>query len=633
MSLNDRDVTDISRRRMLSLVGGSAAAGLAGCSALTGDDDDGDDGDEDGDDGTDDGGTDDGSDDGGDNGGDRDPRAIDTFNAQKAQDAWERVINNPGPDAEDLRTEAYVEIEEAVRDDMVLLPLFHALTERFWWDYVDVPLTGPLGSHHLKHNQTEVEGDSELNLIAGSFDEFDPIMSTDMESSRTIRQMYEGLVAYPAGVPELENDLLDDFEVSDDNLTWTFEIKEGIEYHDGREVTAQDFKYSWRRAVESEFAERANFVLDAPNGLGLDHQMHEGTDGAGEDGTGITVVDDYTLEITVRNPNPDVLDILTYSAFYVIPEGLVGDIEGYDGEISHDEFRTETVVGTGPFTLDEFNVGEDVRLEAADSYWGEEANLDAVHWEIIEESEAIWTYGAVEGNADIFAVPTAQYEPDAIDAEEDDRGREVGTYDPSNIDEEVNYLAVSELSIFYFGLNAENVPKAGRQAFAYVTNHEELVNEVFAERGLEAFSFLPPGIWPRDTDHYNEWVDTWPYGTNETDTDSAREVLEEAGYSDNDPLEVQLTTYQSAVFQQAAELTRDKLAGTPMEISLDQSQFSTLQSRGEDGDLEVYSLGWIWSWVSPAYGHFSLEPENTDTSVMPEETNGFYLDWDTHLEE
>jgi peptide/nickel transport system substrate-binding protein len=69
-----------------------------------------------------------------------------------------------------------------------------------------------------------------------------------------------------------------------------------------------------------------------------------------------------------------------------------------------------------------------------------------------------------------------------------------------------------------------------------------------------------------------------------------------------------------------------------MELSLDQAPFANLQSRGEDGDLEAYSLGWAWSWNSAAYGHFSLEPENTNTSTMPSETNGFYLDWHTTLE-
>jgi peptide/nickel transport system substrate-binding protein len=98
-----------------------------------------------------------GGDDGGGGVGDGGGEAADTENVQKAQDAWERFENNPDPDAEDIRTEAFVDIEEARRDDMILLPLYHGLTERFWYDNVDVAPTGALGPHYQKHNLTALD--------------------------------------------------------------------------------------------------------------------------------------------------------------------------------------------------------------------------------------------------------------------------------------------------------------------------------------------------------------------------------------------------------------------------------------------------------------------------------------------
>ena len=606
-SSNDTDV-DNNRRRLLAALGGSASVALAGCSALLDDDEEVDDDDDDDDPDDDDPDEEEGR-----------------TNADKAQAAWERAASNPLPEDQDIRDEAYIEIEEAVRDDMVMLPLYHNLEERFWYDYVDVPLTGVLGGHHQVHNETTVDGDDELSLINSTFNEIDPIMSTDTASSEVIHQIYENLVTYPNGVPEIENVLLDDFDVSEDGTTWTFFLEEGVEYHDGGEVTADDVKFSWRRSVESEFTERAAFTLDPATGLGLAHE--------GPDDTGITVLDDYTLEIELVNPNPDVLDIITYSSFAVMPEGYVGDIEGYDGEVTHDELRTEEANGTGPFEFDFFEPDEEARVERFDGYHGETAEIESIHWTIIEDDDALWTF-ALEQNADIFGIPTQFYDQDAIDASEDDRGREVGTYGPTGeLDEEVNYLAVAELSTFYFGMNASNVPKEVRQAVAYVTDHEELIRDVFAGRGVEAFSFLPPGLWPTGADGYDDWVDAWPYDANETNIEAAREVLEDGGYTEDDPAEVTLTTYEDAAFEEAAEQTRDKLAGTGVDIDLEQDLFGNLQDRGEDGDLEIYSLGWIWSWESPAYGHFSLEPRNTDTSVMPGETSGFYLDWHTELEE
>ena len=602
---NERHSIDDNRRTMLGLLGGTATVGLAGCSAILDDDEEAENGDENGDEnGEEETGTE----------------------ADKAQRAWERVVENPDPEDEDIRNEAYLEIEEAVRDSVIALPLFHNLEERFWYDWVDVPETGLLGAHHQQYNTTTLDdGSDELNLINATFDEFDPIMSTDTASSAVINNVYETLTSYPNGVAELENQLLEEFEVSDDSLTWTFTIKDDVEFHGGEELTADDFVYSWRRLIESENSERANFALNTPDGVGIEHDE--------EDGPAIEALDDHTFEIELTGPTPGVLDIVSYSGFAVIPEGLVGDIDGYDGEVDHDEFRTEMANGTGPFEYDEFTLNEEVRLTRNDDYHGEVADLEAVHWEIIEDDDAAYTY-AMEENADIFGIPTAQYDPDLIDAEEDDRGREIGEYGPLENDETANYLAVPELSTFYFGFNADRVPQEVRQAVAYVTDHEELVQDVFAGRGVEAFSFLPPALMPMDAEGYDEWVDNWPYSPNETDVQSAEQVLQDAGYSDTDPFSFTITTYEgNEPFAEAAEQTRDALAGSPVDIDLEQAPFATLQSRGEDGDLEMFSLGWIWSWEDPAYGHFGFEPKNTDTELLPTDATGYYLDWQVELEE
>jgi len=471
---------------------------------------------------------------------------------------------------------------------------------------------------------------SELNLINSTFDELDPIMSTDTASSTVITQLYENLTAFPNGVPEVENQLLEEFEVSEDGTTWTFTIRDDVTFHDGSDLTADDVKYSWRRSVESPNTERRGFTLNQPVGLGVDVEEDE-EDAPVPDTLAVEVLDDQTVEIQLVGPNPDTLDVIAYSSFSVIPEGYVGDIEGYDGEVTHQEFATEVANGTGPFELDEFNVDEDVRVVRNDDYYGEVADVESVHWEIIEDDQAAWTY-ALEKNADIFGIPTFAYEPDAIDAETDDRNREVGTYGPAGeLNEEVNYIGISELSTFYFGFNATNVDRAVRQAVAYVLDQEQVVEDVFAGRGTPAYSFLPPGIWPTGADGYNDFLDDYPYSLGESDLQGAQSVLEDAGFTSDDPAELTLTTYVSEVFETAGELVRDLLAGSGVEMDIENSEFSVLQNRGEDGDLEMYTLGWIWSWPAAPYGSFQLEPENTRTETMPSETNGFYLDWQSQL--
>ncbi|WP_197428404.1 ABC transporter substrate-binding protein [Halapricum sp. CBA1109] len=604
------DKSGSTRRKMLSLMGGGAAASLAGCSAFL---------DSGGDGTTTSSGTGDVS--------------LDASQwADQAQEAWETVVDNPGPDAQETRNEAYLDIEEAVRNSVIVLNFMHDFSERFWYDYVDVPKIGALGQSFQQLNTVELtNGDTELNRTNSTHAHVDPIESDDEASSTVITQIYEPLVTYPNGVPEMENQLIEGFELSEDQTTYTFNLKEGVQFHESGEMTADDVVYSWRRMTESENSVRANFMLSSPDGVGAVHE----TDDEGNVVPGslaVEAVDDYTVELEVRNPNPAVMDVLTYTAFSIIPEGKVGDVEGYEGEVAHQDFRVTATDGTGPFEMDTFEIDNEVRLTTFEDYHDEVASVDSVHFAIIEDPEALFTY-AVEQNADIFGIPTSYYDPSKIDASADDRGRDVGTYGELENGETVNYLGLPELVTRYFGFNAGNVPIEVRQAFAYVLNQQEIVDDVFAGRGVPAYSFTPPGIWPTGQDGYEEFQDSYPFSPNETDIDGAREVLESAGYTEDDPFEITCTTYVSNTYQDAAGLLRDKLSGNGVEMELEEAQFGTLVSRGYEGNLEMYSLGWGWSWESVAYGHFGFEPKNTDTSGMPADNNGYYLDWHTELSE
>ena len=613
------DSETLSRRTFLTAAGGTAAAtAVAGCSEedVTGDTDD-----EAGD---------------GPAGG-----AVFGTEAGKAQNAWDRVEANPGPEAEDVRTSAFVEIEEAVRDDMALLPLHHGLTELFRYEWAEIPDTGTLGRHRQQLHTASVDTshehkpDNELKLINSTMTSLDPIESTDTASGIVINQVYENLTHYPNGEADLENKLLESVDISEDLLTYTFTIKAGVEFHEGEELTADDFVFAWRRLAESEHTQRANFLLGS-GFLGVEHEVDE-NDGVGPadvvpGSIAVEAIDDRTFEMTLREPEPAALDILAYDSFAAVPEGYVDDLPDIDGEHSQAAFSSERMNGVGPFEFDEWTEQERARLTRFEGYHGDAADVEAIDWEIIEDDDAQWTF-VNERNADRFEIPTAFYERDSVDAESDDLGRDVGTYGPLDNGDTVEYLGVPELSTFYVAWNVPEVPKAVRQAIAHITDHEELVEEVFEGRGTEAFSFTPPGMWPTGADGYDAWVDEWPYGRNETDREAAQEALQAAGFTEDDPFELTLTTYDSEVFQEFGRLTRDKVDGLGIDLELEEAPFNTLISRGEDGDLAFYSLGWIWSWIDPAYGLFGFEPRNTDTSVMPGGADGYYLDWHETLED
>ncbi|WP_435181602.1 ABC transporter substrate-binding protein [Halorussus sp. AFM4] len=477
-----------------------------------------------------------------------------------------------------------------------------------------VALTGTAAGQETTTQQGG--GGGTLNLInTGTMSTLDPIKATDTASGTVIQNVFDALMNYPNGEIEVQNQLATGYETSDDFTTYTFNLKQGAQFHgDHGEVTAQDFVYSWERLAASDQSRRAYFILDS---IGI---KHETTQQNGEEvykpgSLAVEAVDDYTLRFSMEQPFHATLPMLAYTSFAAVPEGIVGDIEGYEGQMSHQQFATENPIGAGPFEFDHWSPNDEAEVRAFDNYHGEGPNLDAVNWRIIEDDNAQYTY-AMNKNADYFPIPTTFFNPSKLNVERtDDLGRDVGTYGPVRNGETLNYLGVSTISAYYLGFNTNRVEKPARQAVAHAMNQLQLVEQVFKGRGTAAYHFTPPNIYPGGPDAYDQHAkQNYPYGYNRTQLDKARQVMEDAGYGPNNRYQFKLTIYESNVWQQVAQLLRDKLASAHIQLTVERAPFSTLLQRGREGNLQAYSLGWIMDWPAPDNFLQLLNPPQTDTS-------------------
>ncbi|WP_123537207.1 ABC transporter substrate-binding protein [Halosimplex salinum] len=419
---------------------------------------------------------------------------------------FDRIEDNPQDteDAAQIRGEAAVNMEEGMWQEAALLPLYQSVTEGMWYDYVDYNPPGPMGPSRAKANVSVsgIEGKDRLSTTSATFSSLDPIASGNTASGGKIMDMFDALTNYRNGTTEVENLLATEYELSEDFRTYTFSIKEGVTFHDGSELTAADFEYSIKRLMASTNSTNARFPISV---MGIEHE----TDDDGNvvlDSIGVSATDDYTLEITTNEPFAFSLSVLAYSAFSAVPEGIVGDIEGYDGEMEWEEF-SQNPVGCGPFEFvnwESGNGGEFV-MDAFDDYHGEGASFDGIDAAILTETQA--TYNRfLNQNADIGGVPTAQYQADSVSIDEtDDLGRDLGTYELEN-GETVNYARTPELGTFYIGFNMEEVPKAVRQAMAYAINRPEFMENVFKSRFEPAYHLTPPQIFPGGIEAYDEHV-------------------------------------------------------------------------------------------------------------------------------
>lgn len=468
-----------------------------------------------------------------------------------------------------------------------------------------------------------------LQYINSTVTTFDPVAHTDEASAIVINNIHQTLVHYPRGETSTEALLASDYTISDDGLTYTFTLNDAT-FHNGDTVTAADVIYSWERLAASEHTRRSSFLLDV---LGVEHETETVENSEGEEverykpGTlAMEAVSETEIEITLSQPFASAFGMMSYGVFAVHPENIVGDVPGYDGEMEYTEFATKNPVGCGPYVLEEWEQGTSVDVKAFSDYYGGEVKNPGVHWQIIEDADAQWTY-TMEKNADAFGIPTSKYDPSLVSVEEtDDVGRELGTYGPVRNGATLNYSGVSELVTYYIGFNMAAVPKPVRQAFAYAMNRQVIVEEVFKKRGRSAFHLTPPAIYPGGSSAYDSHVENeYPYGVNESQLDKARQVMEDAGYSEDNKYELQWTQYQSPTWESMANILRDQLAAAHIDMKIESAPFATLTQRGRQGNLEVYTLGWGADY--PAADNFLQLLNPAETVTGGDSAPISYLNW------
>lgn len=473
-------------------------------------------------------------------------------------------------------------------------------------------------------------GENTFSLINSSVTTLDPVQFTDEASAYGIQQIFETLTNYPNGEVSVENLLATDYEVSEDGQTYTFHLAEDATYSNGDPVTASDFVYSWERLAASQYSRRATFLLDF---LGVEHETTTATDDDGNEvekykpnSLAVEAAGEHTLKMTLTSANFAAMRILAYRGFAAVPEGLVGDVKGYEGEMDHKTFANENPIGSGPFTLDEWQSSVSLDLAARDDYWGSGPEVDAVHMQILEKTNAMYTYATINMNADNPYVPSSKWDKSKISIEgTDEKGRKYGTYGPLENGMTVPYYAVNELGTYWFFFNCQNVPKPVRQAVSYALSQQTIVSNIFKDRYNPAHTLTPPALFPGGANEQSSFVEeNYPYGMGDSMLTKARQVMEDAGYDDSDKFEMTLTLYQSDTWRQLGGLVRDMLTSAHMDISIEQPQFSTKLTKSENGNVDMVASGWGADY--PAATNFlqMVYPPQTRTGNS---SSTSYYDW------
>jgi peptide/nickel transport system substrate-binding protein len=388
----------------------------------------------------------------------------------------------------------------------------------------------------------------------------DPIgsPSVDAASERVRTLMFNSLVKKDEKfdyVPELASKI----DRSEDGLTFTFTLRDGVKFHDGRPFTSADAKYTLDTVLRSTFAKAASFF----EGSGANRKGYVNS---------IEAPEPHTLIIRLNNPWTGLLPNLV--AIAIIPK------DSYESEKTHP-------LGTGPFKFKSYDQSQQVvDMEANATYWDGPPQIPALRARVISDSNALQAE-LQSGRVDIAPLPTS-LSPDAIKALSSNPNLNVLQFEGSNL----NLLTFNTTEP-----PLDNVKV--RQAMAYAIDRESMIRDLVLGQGKIAHSILPEGSWAYT-----------PGQTYRYDPAMAKRLLDEAGFRDPDGDGPQMRFSKPIIFRisgssgaarQYSGVIYNYLREVGIPVSIETSELNTLFDLLRRGQFQMTYGQWVGGNQDPIF--------------------------------
>ncbi len=407
---------------------------------------------------------------------------------------------------------------------------------------------------------TPVGEEAVLNLYGIDPLTLDPAISGETTSHQYIMQLFGGLVRLDDNLEPVP-DIAQRWEVSDDGRTYTFYLRKGVRFHDGKEVKAGDFKYSWERAGDP-----ATGSLTAGTYLGDIIGVKDVLAGKSREISGVRVVDDYTLEVTIDAPKAYFLYKMAYPTGFVVDRANV--------ELGGEWWRSPN--GTGPFKLGRWEENSLLVLEKNELYYGDLARVNSVVFHL-------WA-GVPMNLYETGEIDVAGVSIDYIDKVTDKAG-------PFYQELEVT----PELSFFYIGFNTTRPPFDDvnlRRAFSMAIDKDKLVSLVFRGMVQRADGILPPGM-----PGFNKDLSGLSY-----DVNKAKELIADSKYGDVSnlpPITITTLGWGGLISQDLEAIIEEWRRNLGIEVKVRQLEPQRFLYHLKQEKDEMFDMGWIADYPHP----------------------------------
>ncbi|WJY26308.1 peptide-binding protein [Sporosarcina trichiuri] len=425
---------------------------------------------------------------------------------------------------------------------------------------------------------------------------FNPIFYEEAYDEAILRLTHESLVSQNDQL-EFVPQLAKKWETNEDQTEITFQLEEGVKWHDGEEFTAEDVVFTYQMMSDPLYVETGGFRTDYVQGLkGYD----EYNAGDTEKFEGVTAIDPYTVKFSFAEPNVTPL----YSAgFQIIPKHIFGEIPIQDIPKSDASLKGGSVIGTGPFKLTKIVDRQQYVFERNDEYWKGRPHLEKIVWKVVDE--AIMTGLLKTGDIDFVADPNGMSPADYKSVqvmgnlqiiEQPEFGNQFLGFKMNYRDPAANDQKAKDPDSWKVNEKIAN-PKV-RQAIAYAVNREGIINGLLYGHGEKTNTTIARQFWAYSEDAPVDYTH---------DPGKAEQLLDQEGYTDRDGdgfredpdggkwvLNLDFPT-GNKIRERTAPLLKQQLEEVGIRVNMRQPKEMTayidaLENR--DSDWDLFLLGW-----------------------------------------
>lgn len=343
-------------------------------------------------------------------------------------------------------------------------------------------------------SESDRSGKKVLNLsLENDIPDLNQVTTTDGISFDILNNVMEGLYRLDAD-NNPQPAMAESVDISDDELTYTFHLRDGIKWSNGEEVTAHDFVFSWLRALHPDTAGSYSFIISDYIKGAEAYANGEAT----EEEVGIKALNDKTLIVELNDPTPFFLGLTAFATYFPLNEDFINEV-GDQFALDH-----ESILYNGPFVLTEYDQAVGVKMEKNEHYWDiENVEVDEISMRVIKEK-------STELNL---------YESGELDS------ITLSSNDVDEFRDSEEYGTVTEFTSWYLQFNLGKEPFDNfniRKAFQLAYDPKLLATNVLNNGSEPAYSLLPPGMHGVDGQPFRDLAGE----VIEPDFEKAKEYLE-----------------------------------------------------------------------------------------------------------